>query len=551
MNPYARIDALLAGGHNASAHALAVECVRRAPQDADAVYYRAKCEWALGDLAATRMSLDALASMGAERFAAYHLLKARLHDAANERADAIASLQRATGLDDRAPDAWVHLGHLHARAGRMDQAAQAYRAALSIDPDDRDALRAMGTLAAETFDFPTAKACLSGLLEKTPGDEGALNLLSFVHGELGEDQAALNALHTPTPQPPSVSRRARGALFLPQISASREHIAAQRGDFARGLEDLDSDSAWIASESELFSLAHSNFLLAYHGEDDLPLQRRYGQLIRSRAARFAPQWLEPSERKTGIGTLTRIRVGFLSSFFRQCTIGSYFEHWITDLDPARFERVVFTTGWQPDALGERLRAAADRFEVLRGGAQEVARTVRAADLDILVYPEVGMGAQNCLLSHLRLARVQCAAWGHPVTTGSAEIDAFVSCAAMEPERADAHYAERLILFPGIGTRYARPAPAAALAREDLQLPAGAHLYVCPQSLFKIHPDNDDLFLDIAARDPNAVFLFFQAMYPAIGAAFSRRIALAAERRGIDARGRFRFVPRQPEAGFRA
>ena len=580
MSEFERIDALIAAGQLDRAREIALAFAEQDPENLDAHFYVAKCEWAAGALDAAQAALDRIAGKGADRFAAFHLLIAQI---AINRADAlaaVAALQRAVVLDAdlpdawfhlahqlsatsehaaaadawhryaalaRSPEAWVHLGRLRAREGDVARAAEAYRSALSIDANHADALRALGALAAETFDFVTAKDCLENLLAIVPGDEGALNLLGFVHGELGEDRQAQDALYARSSTVPSVSRRARAALYLPQVTESAEHIAALRARYADGMERLENDTTWIGSEQELFTLAHSNFLLAYHGEDDLVLQRRYSQLIRGRAERVAPQWLEPRARQAN----SRIRVGFLSSFFRQCTIGNYFEHWITGLDARIFERVVFSTSWQPDTLGLRLAAAVDRFEVLRGGALDVARAVRDASLDILVYPEVGMGAQNCLLAHLRLAPIQCAAWGHPVTTGSTEIDAFFSCAAMEPAGGQAHYAEPLVGLPGIGTRYARPTAIAAFSRAAMNLPPDAHLYACPQSLFKIHPDNDDLFLDIAARDPNAVFLFFQATYPAIGAAFSRRIALRAEQRGVDARGRFRFVPRQQEPGFRA
>ncbi|MBL8521294.1 MAG: hypothetical protein JNK75_11550 [Betaproteobacteria bacterium] len=575
-----RIDALIADARSAEAHAIAAAAASQDPSNLDAQFCLAKCEAALGRHATALGILDRMVPLGADAFAPFHLLHAQMRVALGDAPGAIAALERATAIDAQSADAWFHLAHQHSAAGNaaaaleaweryaaaaasadawvhagrlraqdgeVARAAQNFRAALSLDAAHAGALRALGALAAETFDFNTARDCLSGLLARAPDDEGALSLLGFVLGELGEDAAALEVNRHPTPSPPSASRRARAALALPQITESGAHIQALRERYAQGLDALEADAAWAANEADLFSLAHSNFLLAYHGENDLPLQRRYAQLVRSRIEQCAPQWLVPTRRRPG----PRIRVGFLSSFFRQCTIGNYFERWVSDLDPARFERVVFSTGWAPDELGRRLQAAADRFDVLRGGALEVARAVRDAGLDVLIYPEVGMGAMNCLLAQLRLAPLQCVAWGHPVTTGSREIDVFFGCAAMEPLDASSHYAERLVCLPGIGTRYARPLAVAGISRDALRLPAGAHAYACPQSLFKIHPDNDDLFLDIAERDSNAVLLFFQAGYPAISAAFSRRIAMRAEQRGIDARGRFRFVPRQNEAGFRA
>ncbi len=94
----------------------------------------------------------------------------------------------------------------------------------------------------------------------------------------------------------------------------------------------------------------------------------------------------------------------------------------------------------------------------------IAPAIRADALDALVYPELGMDATTFALAALRLAPVQCAAWGHPVTTGHATIDAYFSCGAMEPADADAHYTERLIPLPGIGTDYARPAIPADASR---------------------------------------------------------------------------------------
>ena len=46
-------------------------------------------------------------------------------------------------------------------------------------------------------------------------------------------------------------------------------------------------------------------------------------------------------------------------------------------------------------------------------------------------------------------------------------------------------------LPGIGTEYARPAvPGGRDRAARFGLPEGVPLFLCPQSLFKIHPDND-------------------------------------------------------------
>src|SRR5205085_12462901 len=117
-------------------------------------------------------------------------------------------------------------------------------------------------------------------------------------------------------------------------------------------------------------------------------------------------------------------------------------------------------------------------------ARRVASALHARNADVIVYPDVGMSPLDALLTNVRLAPTQIAAWGHPVTTGSRYIDAYLSCSEMETPDAPAHYRENLILLPGIGVDYAPRETIATRTRAHFRLPDTAHVYVCPHSLFK-------------------------------------------------------------------
>src|SRR4029079_9382312 len=132
----------------------------------------------------------------------------------------------------------------------------------------------------------------------------------------------------------------------------------------------------------------------------------------------------------------------------------------------------FHYGRQLDATTESIRAGVEHFVRAPSHSREIAMSIRAADLDVLVYPQLGMDGRDATLAALRLAPLQCVAWGHPETTGSATIDAFISVADMEPADAATHYCERLVRLPGIGTRYARP-PVRPATRDEFGLPRGA------------------------------------------------------------------------------
>jgi CRISPR-associated protein Csy1 len=274
----------------------------------------------------------------------------------------------------------------------------------------------------------------------------------------------------------------------------------------------------------------ANFYLAYQGRDDVVLQKRFGEFQRRVLEPAVPEFFRPRQARPGAD---RIRVGFASHFFFNCTVGRYFASWVKSLDRGRFETFVYYSNeWVADDT-KAIAAAAGTFRHLPGRPiYTLAQHIAADDLDILVYPEIGMHHETVALAGLRLARVQCAGWGHPDTTGLTEMDWFISCAEMEPEGSSAHYSERLALLPGLGTRYEIPQADSSGGRADFGIPEDRTIYLVPQSLFKIHPDNDELIAEVLVRDPRGVALLFASQHDVITQAFAARLAAALERRGL-------------------
>jgi CRISPR-associated protein Csy1 len=272
---------------------------------------------------------------------------------------------------------------------------------------------------------------------------------------------------------------------------------------------------------------------------DLELQKKYGEFHRRVLSPAVPEFFAPRPAKRTGG---KLRVGFLSHFFFNCTAGRYFSSWVTHLDRERFESFVYYTNeWVADDT-RKIAAAASTFRHLPGRPlYTLAQQIAADELDVLVYPELGMHPDTFALAGLRLAPVQCAGWGHPDTTGLPNIDWFISCEAMEPAGSQAHYSERLALLPGLGTRYAVPQRDPRGTRADFGLPEDRTIYLVPQSLFKIHPDNDDLVADVLARDERGVALFFASGHETLTQLFAGRLAGAFERRGLDIHQRAIFM----------
>lgn len=425
-----------------------------------------------------------------------------------------ARLPRGTSGDVAAAQAWYEAGHLYAQHWRHADADRALAHAATLLPGDATIHAFRATVRQELGDTPGALALLAAVRSGTPDLRVAV-----AH-----------------------------ALMLPQVYADNEDLARWRSRYEQGLSALE-QAADRFDARQLFALDRGNFLLAYQGRDDLALQQRYSRFLGQLAQRVVPQWREPMRASFDGGR--RLRVGFVGSIYRDCTAGRYFERWASGLDPRRFERTVLHTGPVTDAASARIAASVDRFEHLRLGIRETAERLAAERFDVLVYPEVGMDAMTYVLAALRLAPVQCAGWGHPVTTGSDTVDAFVTAGRMEPADAARHYTEAPLALPGIGVDYDMPGVAEGVTRAAFGMPRDRRIYACPQSLFKIHPDMDEVFARLAEADGLGVLAFFQAPSRAVTEAFAARVQRALAARGVPPRGQLKFLPRMNGRDFRA
>jgi CRISPR-associated protein Csy1 len=578
-----RADALLRNGAISEARAVLEAEVAAAHAVASPGYWAllAQARMQDGDAEPALQAVDHALALRTDWVEALHLRARALRDLGrhDEAFDAIAG-----ALKLRSDDAAVYatLGTVEHRRGRLDASRAAFQRSLALAPGDRrtwrayaellevrseesDALLAWrqwmalsgesaaviaryGSALASAHRWDEAERILVRASSLPDADPAIHQRIAHVRAERGDEDGALAALEIARKQmPAALTPRFAHALMLPQVYRSVEDVQTWRDRYFAGLAALESDlPCMLALPHELWRLDHSNFYLGYQGENDVEPQQRYSTIVASMATQAAPEWMQAIERRPAAG---RLRIGFASSFFRNCTVGAYFSSWPLGLERDQFEVGVFHFGKEIDETTQRLRSGVEHFVHIGGSAREIAAALRAAALDVLVYPQIGMDSRDATLAALRLAPIQCAAWGHPETTGSENIDYFLSCYAMEPPEAALHYTERLLWLPGLGTHYKRPGMQSS-TRAQFGLPESVRLYACPHSLFKIHPEFDEVFADVLALDPAARLLFCADQRLPSGTRFAARLQGRLEQRGLDP-GRILFQPLRSPDEFRA
>lgn len=324
------------------------------------------------------------------------------------------------------------------------------------------------------------------------------------------------------------------ALALPIIYEDRDDVERWRQRALARLATLAAAGGQLPLAALHAVPAH--FGLAYHGVDDRSVMLDLAGTCRQVCPELAftaphvDRWRGPGER---------IHLGIYSANLRSHTVGKLNFGLVKYLDRARFKLTLFVPPHPGDAFAEQLRSAAEQTIEVPPDLIGIRAAIAGEKLDALLFPDIGMDRLTTFVAHARLAPLQMTSWGHPVTTGIPTIDEFLSSELLEPADADRHYSERLVRFAHLPTCYQRYLLPPLKSAQELGLPSDRHLYFCPQSLFKLHPDFDSMLGGILASDGRAEILLLSGPVDAWNAAILARL----QRRLGALAARVRFLPR--------
>ncbi|UEM20219.1 tetratricopeptide repeat protein [Skermanella mucosa] len=453
--------------------------------------------------------------------------------------EAIRAYRQALALRAGDPEIWCNLGNALHERGRIAEAAAAAGTAMALRPDHAPALVNLGNALIEQGRFLEALAQFRRAAHVRPADPASFAGAGIALRQQGLTEEARASFRQAWKLGGDPGLEVRMALSLPIIPESEAHIREVRERLADGVARLAERG--IRLHDPLAQVGQTCFYLAYHAADDLPLQRAVASLYEAACPDLLQDRADPPPRPDG-----RTHIGFVSQYWHQHTIAKLNLGLIRNLDRERFHVTLFTTPHAGDAMRHALVRAADATVELPLDLKAARDAIAARRLDVLYYADIGMSALTYFLAFARLAPLQCLTWGHPDTTGIRNLDRFLSCGAMEPDGAERHYSERLVRLPGTTLHYARPRlPARPKPRSAFGLPDDARLYVCPQSLFKIHPDFDRALVDLLRRDPQGLVVLLSGRDRNLDGLLRRRLAAA----GADVAARFRFLRQMPLPDF--
>jgi predicted O-linked N-acetylglucosamine transferase (SPINDLY family) len=369
----------------------------------------------------------------------------------------------------------------------LDQAIDAYRRALAIDPGQTRALFNLGNALKDNGQLDEAIDCFRRALA-------------------------------------ICSARKSGAAPRGPASASPSHAD----------DALVAEAARIADSLLIAILLHPDYDPARIAEEHANWEQKFAQPLMPPARSF-PNTPEPGRR---------LRIAYVSSQFCDHTVGHFLWALLANHDPSGFEIFCYSNAHRSDWITERLRGAAGVWrEVASLSDERLAAMIRQDQIDILVDSSMHTDGNRLLAFARKPAPVQVTGISYPGTTGLHAVDYRLSDPFLDPlpvggAAAEQFYSERTIHLASSFWCYTSQEQLSPAA----ELPAQRNGYVTFGSLGsfpKVTQPTLKLWLDVLRNVEGSRLLIL-----APRGSPRERVLRQFQNGGIDP-ARIRFLDRQP------
>lgn len=363
---------------------------------------------------------------------ALHLLGA-IRFAAGARDAAVTFVEQALAAKPDYAEAEFNLAAMLAALGRDDDAARHYARAAELRPEHAEAWARLGAVLMNLGRAAPAEDAYRRALALRPDDASVLSDLSMLARRGGRLDEAVE-----------LGRRAVAAA--PDLAAAQLRLARSLTD--RG-ESEDAQPHYrravqLAPEDIDYRRALRLNLLYLPNVDARDLwaeQRAFGQAAAARVGqRLPPPDNLPDPQR-------RLRVGWLSSDFRDHPVARNIEPVFLNRDRRGFEFICYADGETTDAMTERFRGTADAWRPISGlGDAEVAALIRADRVDVMMYLAGHYDRNRPHVAAWRPAPVQIS-YDDQASSGVEAMDYLVADPVLAPRTTAEQFSERVLCLP--------------------------------------------------------------------------------------------------------
>jgi protein O-GlcNAc transferase len=337
--------------------------------------------------------------------------------------------------DANHPQAVHQLGVLRWSQGRNDEAIELIRRSIALAPNVPQFFGNLGMALTTKGDFAAAVEAFQRSLALAPHSPVVLANLGNTFRMQDNYDAAANAL--------------QAALRLqPDFAVAQFNF----GQLCKDIGELDAAIAafWRALElNPRFDAAHSALIytqLFHERYSPAEIFAAHRQWDEAHTARWMPQ---PPVHLNSRVPNRRLRIGYISAYFRDHAINFFIEPILRAHDQSQFEIFCYSDVANPDAVTDQLQSFGHHWQNIHGlSDQRVCETVQSDAIDILIDPVGHLGSNRLFVFARKPAPVQVTMIGYQATTGLTAMDYRITDAWSDPPGETYQFhTEKLIHLP--------------------------------------------------------------------------------------------------------
>lgn len=399
--------------------------------------------------------------------------------------------RQALAIDPKLATAQLNLGIALRSQGKFVEACQAFLQATRLRAHYSEAMDALAHAHIALHDWPAAAETLKQIVELWPNKAEMHSNLGTVYQALGRTTDAIVAYETALRLHPGliVALNSLGSVYMAQNDFDHaEHC------FRQCLKKNPGD---LRARSNLLMLL--NYLPDTDSKEVLAEHLEWGRIAQSR---------NPHMTHTEPASLSgrRLRIGYVSSDFREHSVASFIEPVLRQHDRERFEVCCYSDLPTADSTTHRIRASVDLWrDINKLSDTEAVRLVLEDRIDILVDLAGHSGNNRLEIFAAQPAPLQMTWIGYPNTTGLETVSYRITDGLADPAGEDAYYSEKLLRLDGCFLCYQPPADAPEVA----PLPARINGHITFGSFnnySKINPGVLQLWAEVLRQIPGSRLL---------------------------------------------
>ncbi len=252
----------------------------------------------------------------------------------------------------------------------------------------------------------------------------------------------------------------------------------------------------------------TNFNLAYQQKNDKFLNKKYFNLLNNFFSKNYPQNKKYVSNK----------ILFVSGFFYKHTVSKLFFNFVKEFSNIKKLNInlLYISEKEDNWTQEYKELDVNFYKILN--TTKIYNFLKNENFGSIFFLDHAMNNISQFIINTKLAKNYFIFWGHPITTGSINMDYFISSSLMDKGNDD-HYSEKLILLNGIGFNYKVDENLKKI--ENCEIKKNS-IYI-PQGIFKFLPKYDYLYGEILAQNENLTISFIKDKDPYYTNKFKNRL----------------------------